>query len=561
MNNKLKIIYKDIAINAKNNNTSFSCDNKKSFININQLRESYLVFNKYATLEKNYLILDGSFSPSPSSTNINNSNFGLWSDSLSKENHVFDDAIVLNITLDRLISSNGITLKFNPDTDDYCKTLRIDWYKIEVINNISTETLIDYKIYTLNNSIYFCSNDVDDYNKVKITFYSMNRPFRYLKLQEIDFGHVNIFKDEDLKNVSLTEEISLLSDELRINTLEFSINVKDDIEFMFKKRQPIKVIFKDSIIGNFFLDKAIRYSKNTYNINSSDYISLMDKNNFYGDMYVNKSVKTLIEEIMTSSNIDSSYYEIEDTFNNLTLTGYLPFMNCREALMNVLFVIGGVVNSCREEKIKIFMLNDDVVSTIDESKIYNKNNDFTDNDEVTGISITEHYYKSYITDDVVELYSGNNNDVTVLFNEPCHDLEITNGTIISSSANYAILSRTSQLDEMKLTGKKYTLTTNIINMSMQIVEDTLVKNVEVNNCTLINNTNSNLLINRLYDFYVTNNNNYHKFKAKFNNEKLGDLINFDTEFLVRKQGRIKSIRYNLNGSELVGDFEVKNIDV
>ena len=366
----LKITYKDVSVTAKENSNPV-CSDKQDFVDLGQLKESNLYFKKFATLENNFWKLDGDFKILPN--NLEKENFGLWSKTMSNANGNFSSKPVLEISFSAYQTSTGITLQFNPDTDDYCNNLNIKWYQ--------DSTLLVDKTFNPDNALYFCQNNVTNFNKLIITFNSTNKAYRYLKLQAIEYGAIRLFTEDDLRNVSVLEEISLVSEEISINTLNFELDNRDDIEFIFQKKQPLTVEYGDKFIGTFFISNSKRKNKSVYEIESHDYIGLLDKDYFAGGTYTNILAKNLIAQIM-----GKIPYELDETLGIKTLSGKLERCTRREALLQVVFTICGVVNTARSDKVRIYSLSTESVNTINEDSIYTGCS-FEGEDEVTEIRL------------------------------------------------------------------------------------------------------------------------------------------------------------------------------
>src|SRR5262245_61998887 len=82
----------------------------------------------YGTLEHNFLILDGSMVEFPSSPHVPATRtWGFWNSSQSDANGNFSVIPSITFTFGNLHKSNGLTIYFYSDTDDYAKTVRITW--------------------------------------------------------------------------------------------------------------------------------------------------------------------------------------------------------------------------------------------------------------------------------------------------------------------------------------------------------------------------------------------------------------------------------------------------
>ncbi len=368
----VEIIYKDISLTAKADSTPATAD-KQSFVDLNQLKESGLEFAKYATCEDDFVLLDGTFEDFPDSPS--EANLGLWSNSMTDSEGNFVVPPELTINFSNYETSVGITLQFNPATDDYCNSLNIKWYQ--------DDTLLADENYGPNSALYFCQKNVTNFNKVVITFSSMNNPYRFLKLQAIEYGVVRTFGQDELRSAKILEEVSLTGEELSINTLDFNLDSADDTEFMFQKKQPLTVKFNSNLMGTYFIDKAVRKSARQYDIEAIDYAGLLDKIYFSGGIYSNRLASTLISEI-----IGSIPYELDSTLGSKTVSGTLEKCTCREALQQVAFAIGGVVDTSRSNIVKIFTVSPTIKSTITKENIY-IGADFEADDEITEIRVIQ----------------------------------------------------------------------------------------------------------------------------------------------------------------------------
>ena len=90
----INIEYQDISLTAKNDLT-VKCIDKQEFSNLELLKQSGMEYKKFATLEKDLWILDGTFKNFPD--NPEKENFGLWSESMSDENGNFETPVEIEL--------------------------------------------------------------------------------------------------------------------------------------------------------------------------------------------------------------------------------------------------------------------------------------------------------------------------------------------------------------------------------------------------------------------------------------------------------------------------------
>ena len=162
-----KIVYENKPYGATQNSIN-SVNDMQEFVNMEEIKQQLLI-PKNATLENDLWQLDGSYISFPD----NPIGIGYISKSMSNEEGIFDDEIILTRIYDNTYTSPGIMISFDTNTDNYATDVNIKWYR-------DTELLVS-KDFTPNASKYFFHQDVVAYNKIVITFRKTNIGFRYYK--------------------------------------------------------------------------------------------------------------------------------------------------------------------------------------------------------------------------------------------------------------------------------------------------------------------------------------------------------------------------------------------
>ncbi len=391
MRTKTAISFGLVDVTAKPDST-FIADDKQPFIDLTQLKRDELEIRKFATLEKDYFRLDGTFELFPDEPT--EYNFGLWSASMSGENGEFASPVVLAIEFSEPHSSLGLTFTFHEPTDDYCNSMNVKWY------GASNDLLSDMN-YEPDSTVYFADNPIENYEKIVITFYSTNKPYRYLKLSQLDFGQIKLFSGRDLISANVLEEVDPISSELRINTLNFTL-YSEDAEFsilnpegvfkLLQQRQPLKVYeYLDGVkknIGTYYLDEWENEDEYNINMTGMDLIGVIDGTNFAGGTYNNVPAGVIIAEIMSSADAE---YELDESLGNKMLSGMIPVCTHREALQQVAFAIGGIADCSRTHKIKIYPMPNVVSGSIGKDRKF-QGHKLKLKPLVTGVEVTAHNY-------------------------------------------------------------------------------------------------------------------------------------------------------------------------
>jgi hypothetical protein len=574
MNNKgVAIRYGDVAPEAKEN--FYPTVSEMAFDQSEKLMQYNLNFPNYVNpCELYQTVLDGTATAFPSVPE--NANLGLLSEQISNDDGTFTNPIVLTLTSDGDYSSSGFTLTFDKYNNIYSNHINIHWYR----NNVDLGGIYFYP----DNAVYSCKNRVEHFNKVVITFYSINMPKNRLKLRVIDYGYGTFFYGDELRGVKLIQEIDPISTQISINTADFTIDSKTDMEYSFQAKQPLSVYFNGELKATTFIKKSNRKAKRLWSIQSEDYIGLLDSIPYYGGIYTNKSAIDLLTDIFAVAKVP---YSIDDVFRSAVVTGYIPFTTCRDALMQVAFAIQAVVDTSNSEVVKVFDLEEDVKQTIPLNRIMQGQN-FTDDETVTGVEVAVHSYNQ-ITE-TVDVYdanaSGTGKNIFVKFSEPLHDLSIANGDIIQSETNYAVINAN---NNCLLSGQKYEHTTQTRRRNNPVVlASDIEKIVAIDNATLVSSQNIDNIIEKCYNWIVrTNSTNLkivegkhvqyggyakygqHKYGTIKYGEKAENIVTYDipvnvgenidseTEYLGVVSGRLIKQSFNLNGNIIIKDAVIR----
>lgn len=560
----IKINYGGVAVGAKENFVPATTD-KADFVNLNDLMQESTSFVNYGNPCDLYSVaLDGNTVGIPQDTE--SANIGWWSQQISNANGVFANPIILTLSAsDSYYNSSGISLTFDTYNNVYPISLNIKWYD----NN----TLLADSDFSPDSAFYFCSKKVEGYNRIVIQFNSINMPFNRLKIRAIDYGMKITFYGDELKSAKIIQEIDPLSSQISINTCDFVIKSKRKIEYSFQERQSVEVYFNDKLRSTSFVKTAKRKSQNEWSVQAEDYIGIMSNSVFYGDVYSNKNAVELIEEIFNIANVP---YNISD-LSSETVNGYIPYTNCRNALMQVAFAVGAVVDTSNSDVVNVFKASDNISQKIPLDRIF-QGQSFNGDSKITAIEVTSHKYEP--SDKVVTAYTnkdgGNIDNVFVKFSQPLHNLTITNGSIVKSGTNYAIINAN---NECKLTGKSYEHTQTVLKKENPVLTITDMPNViSVSNATLVSADNVANILEKCYNYYEQNDRVNLKIvegkrKARYGGIKygaavynqitediptaVGEKIICQSEYLGDITGFILKQTYNLNGGIIVKDTQMK----
>ena len=539
----VKVIYKDVVPSGKDDISNIEVSEINSNIaNIDLLKVENNQSIHYATLEKNQWKLDGTYK------GLTSNNIGYWSTQVSNDEvtektvddvtynlYEFDNEIKIIRVFENKHTSVGLSFTFADP--DYCNYLNVKWYN-------DNDKVYDVDFYP-NSSQYYCKQNVEIFNKVEITFYSMNKANRFLKIFAIDDGVNRIFNDSDIYSITILSEMSLISDELFNHTLDLSLKRTEDTEFIFQKRQPVLVYKDNELDGQFFVESSERTSENVYDIQCHNYTGILESNKFYGGIYFNVSAEDIIDEIFAGEQIKVN---IDEDTANTVLSGYIPITTKREALAQVLFACCSVCDTMRTNEFNIFKLAD-TTNEIPVDRIFMGGSVKT-TDKVTSVVITAHSYT--VAAGSSEIYKGNVftglNTIEFLNPVDTSTVSVSGAYLVNCYNNYCIVNALSNT-EIIITGKIYN--DNISTKSMiddNVILGTTSNELSITDATLVSSLNVDKVLLNVFNHAMLN--GTLECDMVFEDEKIGDNVVLHTEWSGNKTGRIEQMEYDIRNKKI-----------
>ena len=326
-----------------------------------------------ATLERNNWLLNGKRQLKRSQP------MGFWSAQMSGINGTFASPPQITVDFEKQYTSLGVFLWFDTSTGDYCSSLTIRWYQ--------GTKLLDSAQFSPDGPEYFCERTVRAYDRVEIQLQETNLPYRYARLTKILFGIIRTFLRDELRSVQVTEQVNLISAEAAVNVLDFVLDSKSDVAYMFQLHQPVYAYNSDTLIGVFYIDSASRTGEHLYDVSCKDAIGVLDGDTIPAAIYTNRPVKALLEEVL-----DGKFeLDLDPALIRETVTGYLPDCTRREALHQIAFALRAIVDTSGTGRVRVFRLTDRAAVKIPMERIYTGGSVDTSS-VVTAVSVTAHRY-------------------------------------------------------------------------------------------------------------------------------------------------------------------------
>lgn len=556
--NGVKLVYSGTGLGSNESFSVASVTEQADFSQAEDVISSEVAYQNYGNPCDLYSVsLDGSVSAPPENPAelAVDTKIGYWSNTQSTQNGEFAEPITISMIADEYFSSSGISLVFDEKKGIYATHLSIAWFR-----DIAK---IAEKEFFPNSADYFCSQAVENYNKVDITFYSLNAPKNRLWLQNVKFGIVTEFSARNLKNSAIKQSFSPISERLPISTLSFTVFSDEGIDFIFEEKQPVTASFNGEQKGVFFVRKAIQSGEKIYSVDCEDYIGLLDGEVFNGGVYKERNAATLIREICSKAGVNVIVPpELEGAY---IITGWLPRDTCRNALQQVLFVLQLYADTTETNGIVIRRLPEEK-QDIPRSRVM-QGIKFAEDKKITGVEIISHRYVPSTEESV--LYDakedGYGDAIEVIFSEPQSGLSLENGSFIEWSSNHAIFNAQ---QNTRLRGSPYVhITTKKAKHSPIIASGQKPNVVQIEDATLVNSKNVDNILNNCYNYFTKTKSVHARIiEGKHEGESgyifdetvsLGNTLSVETSFKGNVDGVLESQSYSMNGGILVKECVLK----
>lgn len=525
-------------------NPDLSSNSEEIFSDLDNIKETTIPQTKnYATLEKNFWLLNDS-QPIYGSEELEQTYVSSY---MSDKNCLFSDKACITLTSSVYLTTLGLTMVFDSIDKNYAKKLKVKAYR--------DSTMIMDKDYTLSSysdRLIFADNEeLVRWNKIEIYFIESSLPYRRIRVNQLLFGIMETYTDENLISAESKEKTTMINSELPTHTFKFTI---DNMNKLFNpdnpqgwyryilQQQPISYEWgyqlDDGTIewilgGKMLLTGSVEVGENQVSFSTTSLINYLTK--VYKKGVYNSSGRSLYDlavDVLEDSNIDSSQYNLWSGLKSIKTDAPLPKLEARQLLQIIATTGNCILFTNRENVINIqpfnYVLNPDGMKY-----------DFITSNPVVKVQSELHNTIIYINhyskeDNVSELFKNESLEITGTKTiEIEYDLAtdisatITGGTIVNANyyGRYAILKITNTGEDtisLKVSGKKINNSQTID--SKQFNDDG--ENIEYKN-DLITQMVENSKETKLKDFIGNwyNNRNIYSF------ENRGDIVKDTREII------------------------------
>ncbi len=475
---------------------------------------------------------------------------GYISSAISNENCKLSPALeAIHIRCDELLDlTGGITIAFYGDC---CRKLTVRYTYPDATNEFET--------YNVNSSLFHL--DCEWFSKkgysITLMFRETALPYQFLKISYIKFGEVKIFKR--LKDVGLIEQLTVLSDDVPVNALDFSIVVDEPMQF--KENTIIDIYSNKRYYGTFYLDTAEWIAKKIHSVKALSPIKQLDENE-YKEWYTGLGTGEFLEQLKTITDVDvimpnADFYHV---------LGPIEANSCRYALCLYAFACGFMIDESRNDGIALKPIPTEIKSVITTaSKRILGEATYTQKKPTTQAKIREAYGFDVGNVETIQLTNPANKRTVYYFETPCevYDQQNDDITVFSSSCNYIDFISTIENTSLKVikvnyTYNDFTLSNPTATAKKQTTLDLSKLGLKANyfDDTYGDEKSKDIFGQKLNDIikYMQSGGTVNA-KIRLRHEKIGDLIQIETAYDGIKTGIITDMSISF-GYEDVAEIEV-----
>lgn len=486
---------------------NFTSSGNQSFADISLLKVEDKEDKDFISLELNKSVLNYTLD---NADNLNNLAF--VSSALSDNNCQFNNVYVL-------AQSNepknfcALSLDFGMN---FPKKIRVVYESSDSRNN--RETIID----NIDDRYVIVNIQAQSVTRIYIYFLESFAPFEFAYLQKADFGVIYKWSKDDIIDLIVNEETPYFCTTLPVDTARLTVYIPNDQFDMINsnnvldyvnKYQKFKISekiedtetgeVKTINFGTYYLDDLKNESEHKVTFNLSTILSKLDKNDFRtSDMYgIGNSSYNVVLDILMAADISPNDVEIDESLKNEYLRGYIPFMSCRAALQQVLFVTKSLCYDNRTDKILITKINFSASQVVDMDKIFYPYDVEQDN-KVAKISYEYFsYFRNFLfKEELAKISVNDNKSLTVNFSKPIDKstLEV-NALVLLKHTLFATIKPMQQgPHDIVLAANTYLE----IKYSGEVTygNSENIKKFDINGVKLLNKDNASFIMNSLAEF-------------------------------------------------------------
>jgi hypothetical protein len=231
-----------------------------------------------------------------------------------------------------------------------CKSCVVKLYELENgnVQEISSKNLV----FSPNNAdignVVFEDSPSTEKCWISVFPTETNAPYSFIKIQRLLIGNVEVL--QGIKDINITEEINILSEDLPLNQLDCSITSETPIDFA--SSNPLSVYSNGKFFGTFYVDDIVRKTDVLYSLKA--YSSLYKTENLlkWNEKYFSfKDINNLI-----STENEKKYIDIElenKKSDDIYIYGFMGSDTKRKMICAIAWSLNMWVDNSRSDIVRL----------------------------------------------------------------------------------------------------------------------------------------------------------------------------------------------------------------
>lgn len=314
--------------------------------NSDKLKAGIDTDRKIATMERDYFLLDGSFS----FFRHDRAECGFAARDNSDENGNyanFGDGGTIDITFASARKMGRVTVEGSRETGDFVSKFIVVYYR-----GASEAVRFTIAAADVSHTFDFTASNI---TRMVIAPMATNRPYRRARITNIYFDDMLEFRGVDVQSAKALKECSLTGAELPFGTFDATVVSDESATFdvaeagsvyaQLKERMRMDVYFSSDIgvekIGRYYLTGWETESPYKLKIQACDLVGLMDDIPYSGDEWLTPAgIRVIVQRVLRGVGSLLSAVRLQSGFNPPAIYGYAKPGTTRDAFQQVLFAAG-----------------------------------------------------------------------------------------------------------------------------------------------------------------------------------------------------------------------------
>lgn len=395
---------------------------------------------------------------------------------LANENYSFDMPFSLELTTSNLLSAPGLTFRFDRVNHAWCNAMLVQW--------CGNDGMLAEEMVFPEGPDFTLHRNVEGFNRLTLTFYSMNRAGAQLHLRQILLGREIVFSQEQLGRVELVNEADPSLSRLTADVMTVTVYGDQSQNLAPQQNQKMELYRDGKLLASHSIQSCSRQD-HLYTFQCQSIIGRLGET-FLGGIYQGEPVGDVLPQVL-----GDIPYELDPALQDALLTGYLPVCTQREALQQIAFSVGGVISTFGTSGICITAIPSLVTGSFNPENVFSGGNIKTV-PQPTRVEVVAHTYKPAGQEEtLLEQEDLGTQETLLTFPQPHWDYTATGATILEQNVNFVRLIPT---------GKVTLKAKNYLHSQMRCVrtaggEGNQVQKIE--NATLVHTGNVHQIADRL----------------------------------------------------------------